>query len=51
MRRATDDRMLDDTPGGEPKWGTPEAREREMRRLQRRIETLRRKGREEDGQA
>lgn len=40
--------LQDATAASEPKWGTPAAREREMRRLQRRIDALRRKAREDD---
>ncbi|MFZ1099647.1 MAG: UvrD-helicase domain-containing protein [Steroidobacteraceae bacterium] len=45
------DEMVDDELTPIPKWGTPEAREREMRRLQRRIDLLRRKAKEDDDQA
>lgn len=47
---ASDARTHDDEEAIGPKWGTPEAREREIRRLQRRIDLLRRKAHEDDGQ-
>jgi hypothetical protein len=40
----------DDKEFARPKWGTPEAREREMRRLERRVALQRRKTPDDEGQ-